>query len=195
MTPDSATAEFLYQALSIDEAVRPVFEQVRAFPQQQHFEDDAARALIDISRTFARFFIILAVTLSVGYTGYGAWLLMASGGESQKLDQSRDVLRNVLVGLTLSICSYLIISIAVSVVISTVGLPETVSFWSPETFDDEFGIGSLLDGKEYALQGEVLLLENGGPIICDEILEKTARDKGWVWISNIEGTGLGGCLK
>ena len=122
-------------------------------------------------------------------------LMMLSGGDSRKLEKSREVLKNCFFGLVVSISSYLIISTAIVIFVHTVGLPNTVKFWDDSVFEGEFGIYSLLDDEEYALLGEVLVFEGDSPVICNDSLSVFATARGWAWQPNLYSTSLGGCIR
>lgn len=179
------------------DAVRLAFDgpvQVTVHNQTQ-FEGSEIRAALDYSRAFSRLFITVCVAASVFGIGYGAFLLVVSGGEQRKLEQARAVFKNVAVGLVLSVMSYLILSVAISLTINVIGLPETVGFWPEAVYEDDFGVYSLLEGNEYALQGEVIMLDGPTPVVCSASLPTVADGAGWNWHANFEGTGLGICQR
>ena len=65
----------------------------------RRFHDRGIMAFLEFSRMVARFFIMAAVMLGCGYWAYGAYLLMSSGGDPNRLDVGREVFRRVLVGV------------------------------------------------------------------------------------------------
>ena len=98
-------------------------------------------------------------------------------------------------GLVLGVCSYLIISGAVTLYINSADVSWVVRFWDDAAFEEEFDLNDLLEG-EIALEGEVIMLDGAGrPVVCQDGLEQAALDAGWVWVTGIEGTGLEGCSR
>ena len=153
-----------------DMAVSALDYERRAWSEQTNFGESApVLAALDFARSVSGLFILLAVVSSLLFVCYGSLLLMASGGEARKMERARGVLKHTGVGLTVSVCSYLIISGAITLGFRVVGMPETVTFWEDTVFEDDFGFYSLLsDGTEnLALEGEVVMLVGGTPIVCD----------------------------
>ena len=202
MIVDIALAEFLRDGAAISEITRAASQdaaQITAHPQE-YFGDEEVKAALDYSRSIARLFILLCVSSSAMFICYGAILLMASGGEPRKMDQSRAVFLNVAIGLVVSISSYLIISSAISVALNVIGVPETVRFWDATVFEDDFGFYQLLDtDNEYALEGEVIMMDGATPVICEAGLLLIARESGWMYGVVLPGTGgtddIKGCTK
>ncbi len=194
---EAMSIEVMQEPLRWAESVRPAFEDIvqMTIHQQTSFADSEIRAALDFSRAFSRLFIMLCVAASLVGICYGSFLLLSSGGEPRKLEQSRTVFKNVAIGLVLSISSYLILSLAITITIQTIGLPETVRFWDDAVFQDDFGIYELLDGSEYALQGEVIMLDGPEPVVCSDSLPDVASDAGWNWHDNLTDTELGGCKR
>ncbi len=164
-----------------------------ALPQEAFFEDREINAVLDISRTTARLIILVTVIAAFGYWMYAMYLLMASAGESRQLERCREVIWNVVKGLVLGVCSYLIINGAVTLYINSAGIGDVVRFWDDTTLQGEVDLDELLEG-EVALEGEVIMLDGAGaPVVCRDGLAQVARDAGWIWVTGIEGTGLDGC--
>ena len=164
-------------------------------PQEAFFEDREVNAVLDISRTAARLIILVTVVAAFGYWTYAMYLLMSAGDESRRLERCREVIWNVVKGLVLGVCSYLIINGAVTVYLNSAEVSRVVRFWDDAAFEGEFELNALLGG-EVALEGEVIMLDGTGrPIVCRDGLEQAARDAGWAWVTGIEGTGLDGCSK
>ena len=194
----------LYNASLVSEA--PTLLQVASdamsngsIANQEAFVDQEIRALLDFSRSLTRLFIMLAVAFSAFYLCYGLFLMMASGGDTRNLDRSISVIRNVFIGLFLSIFSYLLISGLVTIYIRTVGLPDTVSFWSEDVFEDDFGIYRLLTDSgdyEYALPGEIILFQGTDVFVCEDPLSPAALNAGWEWkVDPAPGSDYELCVK
>ena len=149
---------------ALDHGRRAWSEQTTSFG-----ENAPVLAALDFAGTFSGLFILLAVVTSLAFVCYGSILLMASGGEARKMERARGVLKHTFVGLTLSVCSYLIISGVITLGFGVIGLPETVTFWEDTVFEDDFGFHKLLpDGREnMALEGEVIMLVGDTAIVCD----------------------------
>ena len=77
-------------------------------PQEAFFEDREINAVLDMSRTAARLIILVTVVAAFGYWTYAMYLLMSAGDESRRLERCREVIWNVVKGLVLGVCSYLI---------------------------------------------------------------------------------------
>ena len=167
-----------------------------ALPQQGYFEDREINAVLDMSRTGARVIILVTVLAAVGYWLYAMFMLMSSEGDSRGLERSREVIWNVVKGLMLGVCAYLIINGAVTLYINANDLAAVVRFWEESQFEGEFSLNDLLQG-EIALEGEVLMLGgDGSPIACEDGLNTAARDAGWSWNgSGVGGTGVPGCTR
>ena len=176
----------------------PLDVAVRAsgLPQQAHFEDQEINAVLDMSRTGARVIILVTVLAAVGYWLYAMFVLMSSEGDSRGLERSREVIWNIVKGLMLGVCSYLIINGAVTLYINAGDLADVVRFWDDSEFAGEFNLNELLT-SEIALEGEVLMLGGDGrPISCKDGLDDIARNAGWTWNgSGVGGTGVAGCVK
>ena len=176
---------------ALDVALRPP-----GLPQEAYFEDQEINAVLDMSRTGARVIILVTVLASVGYWLYAMFVIMYSAGEVRGLERSREIIWNVVKGLMLGVCSYLIINGAVTLYINTGDLGDVVRFWDDTQFDGEFNLNELLT-NEIALEGEVLMLGGDGrPIACQDGLDDIATDAGWTWNGGgVGGTGVAGCIK
>lgn len=198
MLNETGVVELLQQAGHAGQLVISAFDvALRESPQPQEafFEDREINAVLDMSRTAARLIILVTVVAAFGYWTYAMYLLMLAGDESRRLERCREVIWNVVKGLVLGVCSYLIISGAVTLYVNSADISRIVRFWDDAAFDDEFDLNELLEG-EVALEGEVIMLEGAGrPVVCRDGLEEAARDAGWVWVTGIGGTGLDGCSK
>lgn len=198
MLNETGAVELLQQAGHAGQLVISAFDvALRESPQPQEafFEDREINAVLDMSRTAARLIILVTVVAAFGYWTYAMYLLMLAGDESRRLERCREVIWNVVKGLVLGVCSYLIISGAVTLYVNSADISRVVRFWDDSAFDDEFDLNELLEG-EVALEGEVIMLEGvGRPVVCRDGLEEAARDAGWVWVRGIEGTGLDGCSR
>ena len=107
------------------------------------------------------------------------FVIMYSAGEVRGLERSREIIWNVVKGLMLGVCSYLIINGAVTLYINAGDLGDVVRFWDDTQFDGEFNLNELLT-NEIALEGEVLMLGGDGrPIACQDGLDDIATDAGW----------------
>ncbi len=198
MLNETGAVELLQQAGYAGQLVISAFDvALRESPQPQEafFEDREINAVLDMSRTAARLIILVTVVAAFGYWTYAMYLLMLAGDEARRLERCREVIWNVVKGLVLGVCSYLIISGAVTLYVNSADISRVVRFWDDAAFDDEFDLNELLEG-EVALEGEVIMLEGAGrPVVCQDGLEQAARDAGWVWVTGIEGTGLDGCSR
>ena len=198
MLIEIGAVELMQQAGQAEQLVRSAFEvALRESPQPQEafFEDREINAVLDISRTAARLIILVTVVAAFGYWTYAMYLLMSAGDESRRLERCREVIWNVVKGLVLGVCSYLIVSGAVTLYVNSADISRVVRFWDDAAFDGEFELNDLL-GKEVALEGEVIMLDGAGrPVVCQDGLAQAARDAGWVWVTGIEGTGLDGCSR
>ena len=197
MLVDIGLLEALRDGMAMSESVRAASQdavQITVHPQE-YFGDEEVRAALDFSRSMARLFILLCVSTSTIYICYGAFLLMASGGEPRKMDQSRTVFQNVGIGLFVSISSYLVISTTIAISLHVIGVPETVRFWDATVFEDEFGIYELFGSEEYALEGEIIMMDGPTPIMCEAALLLIARDRGWAYQTGVFGTTLNGCIR
>ena len=194
---DMSMVEALRDGAATSEIVRAASQDAFriAVHPQEYFGDEEVRAALDFARSISRLFILICVSSSLIFICYGAFLLMASGGEPRKMDQSRTIFQNVFIGLLLSISSYLLLSTVISVVVNVVGVPGTVRFWDASVFEDDFGFYELLGGGEYALEGEVIMMDGGTPVICVAGLWLIARESGWTYQTGIFGTELNGCLR
>ena len=164
-------------------------------PQEAFFEDKEINAVLDMSRTAARLIILVTVVAAFGYWTYAMYLLMSAGDESRRLERCREVIWSVVKGLVLGVCSYVIISGAVTLYINSADISRVVRFWDDAAFEEEFDLNELLEG-EVALEGEVIMLDGAGrPVVCRDGLEQAALDAGWVWVTGVEGTGLDGCSR
>ncbi len=197
MIIEAIPAELVGDPTRWAEVVRPAFDgAVQAtIHNQTQFEGSEIRAALDYSRALSRLFITVGVATSVFGIGCGAFLLIISGGEQRKLEQARTVFKNVAIGLVVSVMSYLILSVAISLTINVIGLPETVGFWQASVYEDDFGVYALLEGNEYALQGEVIMLDGPTPVVCSASLPTVADEAGWNWHADFESTGLGICQR
>lgn len=188
---NAGRAETLVNVPFLDVAVR-----TSGLPQQAYFEDQEINAVLDMSRTGARVIILVTVLAAVGYWLYAMFVLMSSEGDSRGLERSREVIWNIVKGLMLGVCSYLIINGAVTLYINAGDLADVVRFWDDTEFGAEFNLDELLT-SEIALDGEVLMLGGDGrPIACEDGLEDIARDAGWTWNGGgVGGTGVAGCIR
>lgn len=198
MLIETGSVELMQQAGQAEQMVRSALDvALRESPQPQEafFEDREINAVLDISRTAARLIIIVTVVAAFGYWTYAMYLLMSAADESRRLERCREVIWSVVKGLVLGVCSYLIISGAVTLYINSAEISRVVRFWDDAAFEEGFDLNRLLEG-EVALEGEVIMLDGAGrPVICRDGLEQAARDAGWVWMTGIEGTGLDGCSR
>ena len=194
---DMSMVEALRDGAATSEIVRAASQDAFriAVHPQEYFGDEEVRAALDFARSMSRLFILICVSSSLIFICYGAFLLMASGGEPRKMDQSRTIFQNVFIGLLLSISSYLLLSTVISVVVNVVGVPGTVRFWDASVFEDDFGFYELLGGGEYALEGEVIMMDGARPVICEEDLLPVGRESGWTYQTGIFSTELNGCLR
>ncbi len=166
--------------------------------QAEFFGDEEIRAALGISRFVARFFILICVSLVSVYTLYGLILMIMAGGDNSKMERSREMLKNVFIGLGVSIGSYVIITTVIFFSLQVVGTPNTVLFWQSDVFEGEFGLDDLTDlpgGGEYALQGEILMFVGTQVVVCNSSLPAEADAAGWSWQPNLDATDLGGCVK
>ena len=198
MLIETGAVELMQQAGQAEQLVRSAFDMaLRELPQPQEsfFEDREIGAVLDMSRTAARLIILVTVVAAFGYWTYAMYLLMLAGDEARRLERCREVIWNVVKGLVLGVCSYLIVSGAVTLYINSADISRVVRFWDDAAFAEEFDFDELLGG-EVALEGEVIMLDGvGRPVVCRDGLEQAARDAGWVWVTGIEGTGLDGCSR
>ncbi len=198
MLIETGAVELIQQVGQAEQLVISAFDVApRELPQPQEafFEDREINAVLDMSRTAARLIILVTVVTAFGYWTYAMYLLMLAGDEARRLERCREVIWNVVKGLVLGVCSYLIISGAVTLYINSADISRVVRFWDDAAFEEEFNLNDLLEG-EVALEGEVIMLDGGGrPVVCRDGLEEAARDAGWVWVTGIEGTGLDGCSR
>ena len=151
-------------------------------------ENHPVLAGLDFAITVSRLFILLTVVASFAYICYGSILLMAAEGEARKLDRARGVLLRTVVGLTASVCSYLIVSGAILLGVGVIGLPEVVTFWDAAVFEDEFGFHKLLpdNGENIALEGEVIMLNGDSPVVCGPDVDSVTDNK-WLYKTNLTG--------
>ena len=195
---ETGAVELMHQVGQAEQLVRSAVDvALREAPQPQEafFEDKEINAVLDMSRTAVRLIILVTVVAAFGYWTYAMYLLMSAGDESRRLERCREVIWNVVKGLVLGVCSYLIVSGAVTLYINSADVSRVVRFWDDTAFEDEFELNDLLEG-EVALEGEVIMLDGTGrPVVCRDGLEQAARDAGWVWVTGIEGTGLDGCSR
>ena len=149
-------------------------------------ENQPVLAGLDFARTVSRLFILLTVVASFAYICYGSILLMAAEGEARKVDRARGVLLRTVVGLTASVCSYLIVSGAILLGVGVVGLPEIVAFWDAAVFEDEFGLHKLLpdNAENIALEGEVIMLNGDSPVVCGPDVDSVTANK-WRYKTNV----------
>ena len=199
MLLDSAAIELLgnvAQAESLVSVALDVTLRACGLPQETHFEDQEINAVLDMSRTGARVIILVTVLAAVGYWLYAMFVLMSSDGDSRGLERSREIIWNIVKGLMLGVCSYLIINGAVTLYINAGDLADVVRFWDDSEFAGEFNLDELLT-NEVALEGEVLMLGGDGrPIACEDGLDGIATDAGWRWNgSGVGGTGVAGCMR
>lgn len=198
MLIETGAVELMQQAGQAEQLVRSAFDMALRNPpqpQEAFFEDREIGAVLDMSRTAARLIILVTVVAAFGYWTYAMYLLMLAGDESRRLERCREVIWNVVKGLVLGVCSYLIVSGAVTLYINSADISRVVRFWDDAAFAEEFDFDELLGG-EVALEGEVIMLDGAGrPVVCRGGLEQAARDAGWVWVTGIEGTGLDGCSR
>lgn len=153
--------------------------------QLTNFEDREINAVLDMSRSVARFIILLTVLAAIGFFIYAMILLIVSQGESKRLEQAREVILNVFKGLLLGICAYLVLNGIVTVVINAASPDQVVRFWEESQFEGEFNLDSLL-ARRVELEGVVLMLDSSSsPIVCESPLHQTAIDAGWRWDDEI----------
>ena len=198
MLIEIGAVELMQQIGQAEQLVRSALDgalRESALPQEAFFEDKEINAVLDMSRTAARLIILVTVVAAFGYWMYAMYLLMSSEGESRRLERCREAIWNVVKGLVLGVCSYLIINGAVTVYINSGDIGDVVRFWDDASFEGDFDLNELLDG-EVALEGEVIMLDGAGrPVVCQDGLDQVAQDAGWIWVTGIEGTGLDGCSK
>ena len=198
MLIETGAIELVQQVGQAEQLISSAFDvALRESPQPQEafFEDREINAVLDMSRTAARLIILVTVVAAFGYWTYAMYLLMLAGDESRRLERCREVIWNVVKGLVLGVCSYLIVSGAVTLYVNSADISRVVRFWDDAAFAEEFDFDELLGG-EVALEGEVIMLDGAGrPVVCRDGLEQAARDAGWVWVTGIEGTGLDGCSR
>ena len=169
---------------------------VRDFWPQQQFQEQGILAIIEMGRMLARFMIMLTVLVAGGYWTYGSYMLMSAGGDPQRLDKGRAVFKSVLVGVAISVGSYLIVTGAVNIYVGASGVAQIVQFWDPAVFDDGLRLGELFTDTEIAVAGEVLLFGGSVPVVCQDGLETAAVNAGWVWQDALRGIdGVGGCSR
>ena len=189
--------EAMLVASSMVEVTRELVPVELPFQEEvaRRFHDRGIMAFLEFSRMVARFFIMAAVVLGSGYWAYGAYLLMSSGGDPNRLDVGREVFRRVLVGVGVCVSSYLIVSSVVGFYAVSLG-EENVLGFTFKVSDDGGGRGAdvtlltqarfdeLLDGYDIALYGEVIGFDSGSPVICAEELADYATERGW---EHVEG--------
>lgn len=184
MLTEILSAETLQGGVSFMESARlGLADAVRQGPHQQYSGDIEMIAGLQLTRSFARLFIMLAVASSFLFVGYGAFLLMAAGGEARRIERAMEVFKNVGIGLVVAVGSYLIVSIAIVFLVRNIGAAETVSYWDESVFQDDFGFHRLIDPadyRDYAMQGEVFVLDGLTPIVCEHPLPAEATSRGWI---------------
>lgn len=153
--------------------------QSKIVPEQTHFEEREINAILDMGRSFARFIILLTVAASFIFFGWAMFLIIVSQGEARNLEKAREVIMNIVKGLLLGVCSYLVLNTAVTIFINASTVGEVVRFWEDSEFEGEFTLDSLL-GRQYEQPGVVLMLDGeGNAIICKQVLDMEAREAGW----------------
>ena len=172
-----------------------IVETLHTVHNQAEFGDLEIRAALGISRFVAQFFILICVSLVTVYTLHSLILMIMAGGDNSKMEQVRDKLKSIFIGLGVSIGSYVIITTVIFFSLQVVGTPNTVLFWDSDVFEGEFGLNDLADSREYALQGEILMFVGTQVVVCNSSLPAEADAAGWSWQPNLDATDLGGCVK
>ena len=168
---------------------------VRDWVLQQHFEDTSVNAALDFSRSIARAIIVLAVVgILPAYWVFMMIQLASSGADPRRLERVRNTFWRLVQGLAGLVCAYIVLNFSVTLAILLSGFTDIVLFWDPMIFGTgDFSLDTILGG-EVAVAGEILLVDGGGnPIICETPLDMLASDVGWVYVPDLEGTGVSGC--
>lgn len=173
-------------------------ETSRAVVQGQQFDDGdkGIKAIIELSRMASRFFILLAVSISVVSIAFAAYVLASSGGDARRLDKGRDIIKQTVIGLFLAVFSYVIVSGVIAVYTQVAGSDGAAAAqWKGSLSDDgEFNFDDLLDSDFIAHKGEALYFDGLDIVVCDENVESDAN-RGWAWIDADVSNSLPGLCK
>lgn len=160
-------------------------ETARAAVPGQQFsdEDEGIKAVIELSRMGSRLFILLAVSISIVSIVFAAYVLASSGGDARRLDKGRDIMKQTVIGLFLSVFSYVIVSGVITVYVNVAGSDGAAAGqWSGSLSDDgDLALDDLLDSDAVAHEGEALYFDGLDVVVCGSGVSPD-DNRGWDWI-------------